>query len=52
MIQEETAKADTPTEALADLELTAKEDQEIKGATGGVIPVYFHVIRKSSDGAE
>jgi len=46
MNQDDKAKADKPSEALADLELTATEGKEINGgATGGVIPVYMHVIR-------
>ena len=45
MRQDETP-ADKTTEAVDDLELTAKEGEAINGgATGGVIPVYFHVIR-------
>ena len=52
MKQEDKDKDDNQAEALADLELTAKEDDEINaGATGGVIPVYMHVIRaKPIDG--
>lgn len=52
MKQEENAKDDKQAEAIADLELTVKEDDEINGgATGGVIPVYMHVIRaKPIDG--
>ena len=46
MRQEDNTSADKTTEAVKDLELTAKAGEEINGgATGGVIPVYFHVIR-------
>ena len=48
MNQEETAKADTQTEAIEDLEVTAKEGEDVKGAVvGGVIQTYMHVIRRS-----
>jgi hypothetical protein len=57
MSEQDNAKTDKRTEALADLELTAGEGEEIKAARGGYIPVYLHVIRntdvtKSDDASE